>query len=509
MAENETAEAGKPPSSSRRSRRSLKLIVLSALVAALVMVAGAALLVNIMERKQEARNPFYRVVELTDETEDAEVWGKNFPLQYDAYKRTVDQQRTKYGGSEAEPRTPTEADPRSIVAQSRLEEDPRLKQMWAGYAFSKDFREERGHAYMLDDQTFTERQQVTQQPGTCIHCHGSVYVPYKKLGGGDLMKGFELMNQMKFGEARKLISHPVSCIDCHDPATMQLRVTRPGFIEGIQALASSEDPVPQMPSVERWRQQGRKGAYDVNQQATRQEMRAFVCGQCHVEYYFKGPEKRLTYPWFKGLKVEQIMAYYDEVGHKDWQHAESGAPALKAQHPEFEMWNQGIHARSGVACADCHMPYTRVGALKISDHHVRSPLLNINNACQTCHKWPEEELRLRVETIQGRTFRMRNIAMDALVQLIGDIKAARDAGRTDAELQTARDFQRKAQFYLDFVEAENSTGFHAGQEAVRILGESVNFSRQGQLALRGGLQPAPTRATATTTPAFMRTALKK
>jgi nitrite reductase (cytochrome c-552) len=216
-------------------------------------------------------------------------------------------------------------------------------------------------------------------------------------------------------------------------------------------------------------------------------MRAFVCGQCHVEYHFKGPEKRLTYPWFKGLKVEQIMAYYDEVGFKDWTHAETGAPALKAQHPEFEMWNQGVHARSGVSCADCHMPYTRVGGLKISDHHVRSPLLNINNACQTCHKWPEEELRLRVETNQTRTFRMRNIAMDALVELINDIKAARSAGRTDAELQAARDFQRRAQFYLDFVEAENSTGFHASQEAVRILGESINFSRQGQVALlRGG-----------------------
>jgi nitrite reductase (cytochrome c-552) len=504
MAENEKAEA-EGAATPKRGKRKVKLIILAALVAALAAVAGVALLVNIMERKQEARNPFYRVVELTDETEDPALWGKNFPLQYDGYKRTVDQVRTRYGGSEAEPRTPTEVDPRSVVAQSRLEEDPRLKQMWAGYAFSKDFREERGHAYMLDDQTYTERQQVTQQPGTCIHCHGSVYVPYKKLGGGDLIRGFEQMNQMKFVEARKLITHPVSCIDCHDSSTMQLRVTRPGFIEGIRSLASSEDPVPQMPSVERWRGQGRKGAYDVNALATRQEMRAFVCGQCHVEYYFKGPEKRLTYPWFKGLKVEQIMAYYDEAGHKDWEHADSGAPVLKAQHPEFEMWNQGIHARSGVACADCHMPYVRQGALKISDHHVRSPLLNINNACQTCHKWPEEELRLRVETIQGRTFRMRNLALDALVQLVNDIKAAREAGRADAELQPARDFQRKAQFYLDFVEAENSTGFHAGQEAVRILGESINFSRLGQVALRGGVRTA--RAHATPAAGFVRTAL--
>src|SRR5215203_3850512 len=172
-------------------RRFSSPMVVAALAAAAAVLI-TALLVNIFNRQQEARNPFYRVVELNDETVDPAVWGRNFPLQYDGYKRTVDQVRTRYGGSEAVPRTPTAADPRSIVAQSRLEEDPRLKTMWAGYAFSKDFREERGHAYMLDDQTFTERQQVAKQPGTCINCHASAYVAYKQLGGGDLTKGFEV-----------------------------------------------------------------------------------------------------------------------------------------------------------------------------------------------------------------------------------------------------------------------------------------------------------------------------
>jgi nitrite reductase (cytochrome c-552) len=223
--------------------------------------------------------------------------------------------------------------------------------------------------------------------------------------------------------------------------------------------------------------------YDVNRDATHQEMRAFVCGQCHVEYYFKGEEKRLVYPWQNGLRVEDMIEYYDEVGHNDWIHAETGAGVLKAQHPEFEMWNQGIHARNGVACADCHMPYMRVGAQKVSDHHVRSPVLNINLACQTCHKASEEELKDRVETIQTRTFEMRNTAMDALVDLINDIKAAKSAGATDAQLAQARDYQRKAQFMLDFIEAENSMGFHADQEAVRILGQSINNSRLGQMSL--------------------------
>jgi nitrite reductase (cytochrome c-552) len=447
---------------------SIKLIASVIGFTVIITIAGIALLINIFERKQEAQNPFYRVVELTDTTESPELWGKNFPMQYDDYLRTVDQVRTKYGGSEAFPRTPTNVDPRSIVAQSKLEEDPRLKIMWAGYAFAKDFREERGHAYMLDDQTFTERQRVTKQPGTCMHCHASIYVPYKKLGNGNLIQGFEKMNQMPYFEARKLVTHPIACIDCHDPHTMQLRISRPGFIEGIRALKAS---------------QGVK-EYDVNTMATRQEMRAFVCGQCHVEYYFKGTEKRLTYPWVKGLKVDSILSYYEEMKFKDWVHAETGAEVLKAQHPEFEMWNQGIHARSGVACADCHMPYKRVGAMKISDHHVQSPVLNINRACQTCHKWSEQELKDRIETIQDRTYQLRNLAMDALISLIGDIQKVKKLGKTDAEVASARSFQRKAQFYLDFVEAENSTGFHAPQEAARILGESMNFTRLGQLSLR-------------------------
>ena len=450
-------------------RRRYVPVLLIAFVAAVLAAGGAALLINIFERKQEARNPFYRVVDLDDETTDPALWGKNFPLQYDAYLRTVDQVRTRFGGSEAMPRTPTQADPRSVVAQSRLEEDPRLKTIWAGYPFATDFREERGHAYMLDDQTFTERQRVVQQPGTCLHCHASVYVAYKQLGEGDLIKGFEHMNQLPFAEARKLVTHPVACIDCHDAGTMQLRVTRPGFIEGVRTLKAAQGV----------------NDYDVNTMATRQEMRAFVCGQCHVEYYFKGVEKRLVYPWAKGLKVEDMLAYYDEVGFSDWTHAESGAPVLKAQHPEFELWNQGIHARSGVTCTDCHMPYQRVGAMKISDHHVRSPLLNVNNACQTCHKWSEDELRNRVFTIQDRTFQVRNIAMDALTALIADIKAAKAAGATDDALVKARDEQRQAQFLLDFIEAENSMGFHAPQEAMRVLALSLDHARKGQMALKG------------------------
>jgi len=443
-------------------------LALATVLAAVVAVAITGLLINIFEHKQEAKNPFFKVVELNDQIEDPAIWGQDFPMQYDLYLKTVDQKRTRYGGSEALPHSPTEGDPREIVTASKLEKDPRLIEMWAGYAFSTDYREKRGHAYMLLDQTFTERQKVVKQPGTCLNCHASMVVTYKKLGNGDLFKGFEAVNHLPYFEARKLVTHPVACIDCHDPTTMQLRITRPAFMEAIRALKSS---------------QGVKD-YDVNSAATHQEMRSYICGQCHVEYYFKGPEKRLVYPWAKGLKLENIVAYYDEEKFKDWIHAETGAEVLKAQHPEFETWNQGIHARSGVACADCHMPYLREGGLKISDHWVRSPLLNINRACQTCHRWPEQELKDRVEEIQTRFFDTRNIAMDALMDLIHDIKAAKDSGATDAELAAARDFQRKAQFYIDFLVSENSMGFHADQYAVKSLAEAINFGRRGQLALR-------------------------
>lgn len=449
--------------------KKLVLVAVIATFGAMVLSFGLmALLINIFERQQEAEQPFFRVVEITDETEDPAVWGKNFPMQYDSYQRTVDMVRTRHGGSDAFPQTPTEADPRTIVAQQKLEADPRLVRMWAGYAFAVDFREERGHAYMLDDQTFTLRQQAVQQPGACLHCHASVYTTYKELGDGDIMAGFHEVNKLKYQEARKFVEHPVSCIDCHDPDTMALRITRPAFMEGIAKVKKQEEGIED---------------YKVNEQATRQEMRSFVCAQCHVEYYFAGAEKTLTFPWDKGLRADDILEYYEEIGFHDWIHAETGAKALKAQHPEFETWRQGIHGRNGVSCADCHMPYERVGAMKVSDHHVRSPLLNINAACQTCHKVPEEELLHRAETIQARHLEMRDTAMDALVDLIDQIVEARGAGMDDQALEQALQFQRKAQFLVDFMEAENSMGFHADQESARVLAKSIDLSRKGSLSI--------------------------
>ena len=326
---------------------------------------------------------------------------------------------TKYGGrglgaSDAGP------------AEQKLDREPWLKRIFAGYAFALDYRDRRGHAYALFDQEQTRRVTERQQPGACLQCHASVVPLYRFVGKGDVRKGFEAVSGMLYQQAhdlvdqtgRKLVEHSVACLDCHDPKTMAPRVTRPAFIAGIQAVKARAG-IPD---------------YDPNRDARRQEMRAFVCGQCHVEYYFKGPGKVVTYPWASGLRVEEIEQYYHAENFSDWVHAETGDKVLKAQHPEFEVWSQGVHARAGVACADCHMPYERVGAAKVSDHWVRSPLLNVNRACQPCHAVPEEELRARVLTIQDRHYALLERAATATTDMLDAIVAAKKAGATAAGL---------------------------------------------------------------------------
>ncbi len=249
---------------------------------------------------------------------------------------------------------------------------------------------------------------------------------------------------------------------------MALRVTRPAFLNGIRAYMKAVKGIDN---------------YDPNTMATRQEMRSFVCGQCHVEYYFKPEGKVVTYPWAKGLKVDDIEAYYDEIKFSDWTHADTGAGVLKAQHPEFEMWNQGIHgARAWHApTATCHINVR--GRSKSASIMCRSPLLEAGRACQVCHPYSAEELKERVDIIQSRNKTLLDRAEDALVQLIDALKNVREHGGTDAQMDAARKLQRRAQFRVDFINAENSMGFHASQEAARILGEAIDYARQGQLAL--------------------------
>lgn len=455
-------------------------------VVLMIVAAGAAalataLLLNIFEKKVEERTPFVRVVEVDEDTTDPGEWGKNWPKQYDTYKLTSQHTKTRYGGHGGSEALPEE----------KIERDPWLKRIFLGYAFSIDYRDRRGHAYMLQDQEQTKRQ-TKPQSGSCLHCHASVMPLYRKLGNGDATAGFEKTHAMSYQETDEMLhdighADPVACVDCHDPQSMKPRVTRPGLLQAMGALAAGNGEVPFMPSMERWREGTREQPYDINRDATRTEMRSLVCAQCHVEYYCSSAFK-LTFPWGKGLSVEQTEEFWNGIKLKDgerfydFKHKETGAPILKAQHPEFELWSQGIHARSGVACADCHMPYMRDGATKVSDHWVRSPLLNINRACQTCHKFSEEEIETRVAGIQDLNYRMLQNAGAAAVDLIDSILEAKASGASETQLAPAFELQRQAQWRLDFIAAENSMGFHAPQEAARILGEAADLARQGQVA---------------------------
>jgi nitrite reductase (cytochrome c-552) len=406
-------------------------------VAAALTAIVAGLLVNIDTRKDEASQYPLRIVEIGQDELDPAVWGQNFPYEYDSFVRTEENYgQTPFGG----------ADP-----YDKLERFPALKRLWAGYAFSKDYNEERGHYYALIDQKETKRQDAVKQPGACANCHAAE-APLLIT-----QMGWEQFNATPYKEISSTLHTGSSCRDCHNPETMELWISRPAFKNAME-----------------------KRGIDLSR-VSRQEMRTFVCAQCHVEYYFAGEKKLLTYPWEKGLSIDAIEQYYDGYGFKDWQHAETGAPMLKMQHPEFELFSTGIHYRSGVACADCHMPYVRQGSIKVSDHWLRSPLINLDNACGTCHKRPNKELEERVLVIQNKTAELLQQSSDAILAAMDGITAARTAGASDEQLAEVWQLHRHAQMRWDFIASENSTGFHSPQEAARVLADAIDLARQAQI----------------------------
>lgn len=403
----------------------------------LVGVGIGALLTSVTTRQVEAFQYPLKVVEIGENEIDPEVWGKNFPIHYDRFMMTkIDGNETPYGGS---------------LVYSKLERHPAMIRLWAGYAFSKDHNEERGHYYAQIDQANTQRVKIVNQPSACMNCHA---------GEAPLLiaeMGWEEFNRTPYNDLVDKAHTGSTCADCHNPDDMSLRLTRPGLINALEVRGID------------WTQ------------ASRQEMRTFVCAQCHVEYYFAGENKVLTFPWKNGLQIENIEQYYTDIGFKDWSHAETGAPMLKMQHPEYELFSTGLHASSGVSCADCHMPYIREGGIKISDHWLRSPLENVNAACQTCHNLPEDQLKTRILTIQGRTAQLLGDTEVALIAAIDAIVEAKAAGATDEDLKEALELHRAASMRWDFISSENSTGFHSPQEAARVLAGAIDRARQAQL----------------------------
>lgn len=384
---------------------------------------------------------------------DNAKWGVSFPRQYNTWEATKqDESMTLFGGS---------------GFRDHLEKYPNLVVLWAGFPFAREFNAPRGHFHARTDVMETDRRsEVT--PATCWTCKSSD-VP--RLMARD---GVAEFYSRKFDDYLGDVKNTIGCADCHNNETMALQISRPALKEAFERM-------------------GR----DITQ-ATQQEMRSLVCAQCHSEYYFKGKQEQyLTFPWDEGLSAEAMEKYYEQSGHHDWVHAISGAKMIKMQHPDYEIFTKGVHAFRGVSCADCHMPYMSEGGIKFSDHQVRSPLTNIANSCQVCHKWSETEVRGRVEGIQRNHQQMLEAAQESITRLHLEIGDAIRLGATDAELERSRSLVSRAQLFWDYVASNNGMGFHAPQETARVLTKALQFATDGRLNIqlvrskRGATDPVP------------------
>lgn len=400
---------------------------------------------SIMERRAEAVFAYTPQVEHSQWEPRNEIWGKNFPRQYERALATADSSfHSKYNGN---------------AFVDMLEEDPRMVVLWAGYGFSKEYNQGRGHYYAIKDIRKILRTgapidgKESPMPNTCWTCK-SPDVPrvMNEIGVAEFYKGsWETLGHQ--------VVNPIGCADCHDADNMNLRITRPALVEAFE-------------------RQGR----DI-EEATHQEMRTLVCAQCHVEYYFKGDGKYLTFPWDKGHTMEDMEKYYDEYQFADWTHTISKAPMLKAQHPDYEIFMTGIHGQRGLACADCHMPYRNEGGQKFTDHKIVSPLANVSSTCQVCHREETEELVKNVYERQDKIKSSRDQLETLLVQAHVEAGKAWELGATDQEMTAPLDDIRKAQWRWDFVAASHGASFHSPIESARILADGINIAQEARLKL--------------------------
>ena len=309
------------PASETQARRRVALVAVRSAVGG-VACGVTALLTNIFQRKQEAKNPYVRLVEV--DRGDDRPGAVGHELAARVRRLPAHRRRQPHPLRRLARRCPSE----------KIERDPWLKRMFAGYAFAHRLPRPprpRLHARRPGADEAGDRAAAA---GACLHCHASVIPTYRRLGAGDVFEGLRGARQRCRTPTRTpRSSRPArrtrspGGTELHVPARrrrapgraastatipkpMQLRVTRPGFLLGIRRS-------PRAPSRRRTSRASSAGArrpraqpYDPNADATRQEMRSFVCGQCHVEYYC-GPKTTLFFPWNKGLKVEQIERTYD------------------------------------------------------------------------------------------------------------------------------------------------------------------------------------------------------
>lgn len=367
---------------------------------------------------------------------DPQQWEERFPQHYRSYLRTAeDYGRTAHGGSEA---------------YDRLAENPFRRRAFAGNSFAVEYNAARGHFHAQVDQARSLRTQEPQ-PGGCINCHAA------EAPALIAELGWEGLHALDYDDLRERVHHGSSCSDCHDPIDMSLVLTRPALINALEAQ-------------------------DIDVAALgRQELRGLVCAQCHVEYYLSAEGALLTFPWSEGRRLEDIEAWYDAIGFSDWIHPESGAALLKVQHPETELYGTGVHAALKVTCADCHMPTVVAEGMRISDHWIRSPLMQLEAACRACHRRDSSAtLRQRVVDIQDATVDLLHTAEQEIALLIDAIVAGQAAGTDPALIANGQQAHRKSQLRWDFIDAENSTGFHSSLEARRLLQEAAMLARSAR-----------------------------
>ncbi len=404
---------------------------------------------SVVERRSEAIFAYAPKNDFSQFEPRNEKWGANFPREFESYYQTSDTGfKSKYNGS---------------ATIDELEEDPKLVVLWAGYGFSKDYNQGRGHYYAIEDvrnilRTGAPSDKVkSPMPNTCWTCK-SPDVPrmMNEVGIAEFYKG----PWEKWGAE---IVNPIGCADCHDVNTMQLRISRPALIEAFE-------------------RQGK----DITK-ATHQEMRSLVCAQCHVEYYFDKKKIEgvpyLTFPWDNGMTVEDAEKYYDDMEFKDWTHKLSKAPMLKAQHPGYETYLTGVHAERGVSCADCHMPYKSEGGVKFTDHHIQSPLNNIANSCQVCHR--EETSRLIADVFSRQDKIKENVTIleNLLVKAHIEAKAAWDKGANEEQMQAILMDIRHAQWRWDYSVAAHGASFHSPVETGRIVSSGINIAQEARIKL--------------------------
>lgn len=384
---------------------------------------------------ENRKNETVKKANISAGEENPAVWGEFNPRQYRSYLRNREESKTEFGGS---------------VRDSHLDKKPYLKVLFRGYGFGEDYNEERGHVYSVTDVRETKR--ITgKSVASCWNCKTPTAPKQVAEEGVSWYK-------KPFSVVSKDVKYSISCWDCHDPKTMKLRVTRQNMINAFKQMGK-----------------------DVNASKPA-EMRTYVCAQCHNEYYFEKDTKEVRHTWEKGLDAESAVAFYDEKKFSDWKHPMSGTDMIKMQHPEYEMGAGGVHRSAGVSCADCHMPYVVEDGKKYSAHWMTSPLKNLDISCKPCHRQTSKWLKDRVLDFQTRTNQLLDIAGEENVRAILAIEAAsKTPGFDGVKLNDARKYHRRGQAYWDWVDAENSMGFHNPAKAMSTLGLAINNARQAQV----------------------------